>query len=160
MNQYEKTMFIKSISKAAFSFLFIVLFCGPLIAQEADKVSAIEAGGLEKAKEKLVVIWTSGDKEVAMKMVLMYTYNAKKYGWWEDITFIIWGPSARLAAEDEEVQEYMKKMDGEGIILKACKACTDQYDVSANLEEIGVEVKYIGQELTEYLKSKDKVITF
>ncbi len=28
-------------------------------------------------KDKLVVVWTSGDKEVALKMVFMYTFNAK-----------------------------------------------------------------------------------
>ena len=27
--------------------------------------------------EKLVVLWTSGDREVALKMVFMYTFNVK-----------------------------------------------------------------------------------
>jgi len=27
---------------------------------------------------KLLVVWTSGDRDVAMNMVFMYTYNAKK----------------------------------------------------------------------------------
>ncbi|KXS47386.1 MAG: hypothetical protein AWL62_2688, partial [Halanaerobium sp. T82-1] len=33
-------------------------------------------------KNSLVVLWTSGDKEVAKKMVFMYTLNAKTRGWW------------------------------------------------------------------------------
>ena len=28
-------------------------------------------------KDKLVVVWTSGDREVALKMVFMYTINSK-----------------------------------------------------------------------------------
>jgi len=45
----------------------------------------------DPSAEKLVVLWTSGDAEVAKKMVFMYVYNAKKYEWWDEITFIIWG---------------------------------------------------------------------
>ena len=53
----------------------------------------------EIEKEELVVLWTSGDPEVATKMLFMYTYNAKKFGWWDKITLIVWGPSAKLLSE-------------------------------------------------------------
>ena len=39
--------------------------------------------------EKLVVGWTSEDKVVTKNMVFMYTLNAKKRGWFEDVTFIV-----------------------------------------------------------------------
>jgi hypothetical protein len=39
--------------------------------------------------DKLVVLWTSGDRDVAMNMVFMYTLNAKLAGWWPDVTFIV-----------------------------------------------------------------------
>ena len=55
--------------------------------------------------EKLVVFWTSGDKEVALKMAFMYTFNSKKKGWWDDVTLLIWGPSANLTAKDSEIPE-------------------------------------------------------
>ncbi|MFC2104414.1 DsrE family protein [Bacteroidota bacterium] len=110
--------------------------------------------------EKLVVLWTSGDAEVAKKMVYMYTYNAKKYGWWKDITFIIWGPSSKLLSEDTELQDYLKLMKEEGIVLEACKACADMYNVSDKLTELGVDVKYMGTVLTDYIKGEHHVITF
>ena len=110
--------------------------------------------------EKLVVVWTSGDIDVAKKMVYMYTYNAKKYEWWKDITFIIWGPSAKLLAENRELQDYLKKMKDIGIVLEACKACSDMYEVSDKLTELGVDVKYMGVALTEYIKGESHVITF
>lgn len=44
--------------------------------------------------DKLVVLWTSGDRDVAMNMVFMYTLNAKLAGWWQDVTFILNDPSA------------------------------------------------------------------
>ncbi|PKL11189.1 MAG: DsrE family protein, partial [Spirochaetae bacterium HGW-Spirochaetae-6] len=45
-------------------------------------------------EEKLIVVWSTADKEVASKMVFMYTLNAKKFSWWQEITLIVWGPSA------------------------------------------------------------------
>jgi hypothetical protein len=109
---------------------------------------------------KLVVVWSSGDREVALKMVFMYTFNAKKHGWWDDITFIVWGPSEKLLAEDEELQNYLRKMFDVGIRVEACKACSDMYGVSESLAALGVDVKYMGIPLTEYIKEDLKVITF
>ncbi|MFZ5647696.1 MAG: DsrE family protein [Bacillota bacterium] len=44
--------------------------------------------------------------------------------------------------------------------LLACKACTDSYGVSEKLEELGIEVKYMGQPLTKLLKEGYRIITF
>jgi hypothetical protein len=44
---------------------------------ETNNQVSIESDSTEiPASEKLVVLWTSGDPEVAKKMVFMYTYNA------------------------------------------------------------------------------------
>ncbi len=40
------------------------------------------------ATQKLAVIWTSGDREVALKMVFMYVSNAPRFNWWNDITLV------------------------------------------------------------------------
>jgi len=47
-----------------------------------------------------------------------------------------------------------------GIIVEACKACADQYGVAGKLEELGIEVKYMCEPLTDFLKSDVKVVTF
>ena len=110
--------------------------------------------------EKLIVLWTSGDKEVAVNMVFMYAFNAKKKKWWEEVCLIIWGPSTKLLSEDEELQKYIAKMKDTGVKIEACKACSDGYGVSSILEGFGIDVKYMGEPLTEYLKKGYKVITF
>ncbi|MDH3892334.1 MAG: DsrE family protein [candidate division Zixibacteria bacterium] len=115
---------------------------------------------MDEVDDHLVILWTSGDKEVAIKMVFMYAFNAKKNGWWEEITFIVWGPSSKLTSEDSDIQDYIKKMLGEGIDIKACKACADLYGVSDTLASIGIEVKYMGTDLTAFLKSGTKLMTF
>ena len=112
------------------------------------------------ADETLVVIWSSADKEVARNMAFMYTYNAKKKGWWENVIFIIWGPSAKLLAEDTQLQHLLKNMKDMGITLEACKSCSDDYGVSEVLERMSVDVKYMGVPLTDYLKQGMHVLTF
>jgi hypothetical protein len=112
------------------------------------------------ANDSLVVLWTSGDKEVATKMVFMYTMNSRKKNWWNAVTFIVWGPSAKLLSEDLELQKKIAEMKSLGIKLEACKGCSDQYGVSSALENLGIEVKYMGGPLTNYLKGEHRVLTF
>lgn len=109
--------------------------------------------------ESLVVLWTSGDKEVALNMVFMYTLNAKLRNWWKDVRIIVWGPSSRLLCEDKELQDEIRKMKEAGVILEACKACADRYGVSDTLQRLGIHVYYIGKQFTEYLKEGRTVIT-
>jgi hypothetical protein len=110
--------------------------------------------------DKLVVVWSSADRDVAEKMVFMYTKNAKLHGWWDDITFIIWGPSASLLSEDDTLKVQLKEMKDAGIIIEACIVCSDMLGVSGKLEELGVDVKKMGTVLTGYIKEGRKVITF
>ena len=110
------------------------------------------------ASEKLVVLWTSGDKEVAEKMVLMYTFNSKRFEWWKDITLVVWGPSQKVLVENPDIQDYVKKIMEQGTAVKACKGCSDMYGISEKLEELGVEVKYMG-EITDYMKEGRHVLS-
>lgn len=115
---------------------------------------------MSKEKSELVVLWTSGDRDVALKMVFMYTLNAKLKGWWNEVTLIVWGSSAKLLSTDKELKDYIKKMKDEGVILEACRACADMFGVASQLEALGIEVKYMGEPLTAYLKGEKTVITF
>ena len=111
------------------------------------------------ADGKLCVLWTSGDREVALSMVFMYTKNSKLKGWWDQVLLLVWGASARLLAEDAELQRELEELKKAGVQLQACKACADMHGVSDRLAAMGVEVKYTGQPLTEILKTDWKVIT-
>lgn len=110
--------------------------------------------------DHLLIVWTSGDPDVAHKMVFMYAHNARKNGWWDRITLLVWGPSAKLSSENAGIQESLQKMKEAGVELLACKGCADQYGVSSRLEELGIEVKYTGIYLTDFIKSGNKIITF
>lgn len=111
--------------------------------------------------DSLAVLWTSGDAAVAHKVCFMYTHNAKKHNWFDDVTLIVWGPSSKLLAEDESLQVAVRAMIADGVTIKACKACSDSYGVSDELTALGIDVKYMGQPLTQYLKAPNwKTLTF
>ncbi|MEE4195309.1 MAG: DsrE family protein [Anaerolineae bacterium] len=112
-----------------------------------------------ESSKQLTVLWTSGNPVTAKNMVFMYVINAKKFGWWDDITLIIWGASAQLAADRKDFQPYFQSMHEVGVDLVACKACADDLGVTEQLEALGVEVKYMGTGLTEVLQGQGKFIS-
>jgi len=111
--------------------------------------------------DELVVLWTSGDREAALKMAFMYTLNSRRFKWgWKNVMLIVWGPSAKLLAADTELQEHIVEMKERGVNLLACKKCSDLYGVSKDLRRLGIEVKYMGKPLTDYLRNVNcRVIT-
>ncbi|MBI9018344.1 MAG: DsrE family protein [Phycisphaerae bacterium] len=109
---------------------------------------------------RLAVVWSSDDPDVANRVCFMYTYNAKKQKWIDEVTLIVWGPSANLLANNEELQAYVKKMIQADIKVQACVACANSYGVSDKLRSLGIEVKPMGVPLSNLIKDDWKVITF
>lgn len=108
----------------------------------------------------LACIWSAADPEVAKKMVFMYCKNSRLKGWWKRVRLIVWGPSAKLLAGDIELQKELAELRAADVDLYACKACSDMYGVSRELEQLGCRVIYMGQPLTGLLKEGWKVLTF
>lgn len=110
-------------------------------------------------QRKLGILWTSPDRDVALKMVFMYSRASLKNNWWDEVTLIVWGPAAQLLAVDTELQEYLKVMQDYGVKIVACKSCADMYGVDGKLTELGVKVYFVGKTFTEMLQSNWKTIT-
>ncbi len=114
----------------------------------------------DSSAEKLVIVWTSDDPYTAERMVLMYGHAAKNYGWFEEVTLIIWGPSAKMVAENIKIQEKLKAMQEDGVEIRACIVCANMYEVTEELKGMGFDVQGMGKPLTEYLKGGAHVLTF
>jgi hypothetical protein len=110
--------------------------------------------------DKLVIVWTSDNPYTAERMVLMYAHAAKTAGWFKDVTVIIWGPSAKLVAENIKIQEKLKTMQDDGVEIRACIVCANMYEVTEDLKALGFDVQGMGKPLTDYLKSGANVLTF
>lgn len=131
--------------------------------QQAAKIESHPTPAISPVQtaENLAVLWTSADPAVAHKVCFMYTHAAQKQKWFNRVQLIVWGPSSKLLAEDASLQAAVKAMIANGVELKACKACSDSYGVSEKLQQLGIEVKYMGRPLTQILKSPNwKVLTF
>lgn len=130
-----------------------------LISINTFKVMA-QSEKQENTSDKLVVVWTSDDPYVAERVAFMYTHSAKTAGWFSEVTLIIWGPSAKLTAENLKIQEKLKAMQDDGIEIRACIVCADAYGVAEDLKNMDFDVRGMGKPLTDYLKSDAKVLTF
>ena len=119
-----------------------------------------QSGNVSENPDKLVIVWTSDDPYVAERVALMYTHAAKTAGWFNEVTLIIWGPSAKLSAENIKVQEKLKAMQNDGVVIEACIVCANEYGVTDDLKDLNFVVKGMGSPLTDYLKSGAKVLTF
>ena len=109
---------------------------------------------------KLLVVWSSADREVALHNVFMYTHNAAKRGWWDEVRLLLWGPSDTLLVQDAELQEGIRAMLADGVGVLACKACSDNLGTTEALEDLGINVFYVGTALTEMLKEGWVTLTY
>jgi hypothetical protein len=137
-------------------FKWIALSCLLITVNSVE----IKAEDMDEKSDKLAVLWVSGDRDVAEKSCLMYTHAAKRNGWFDEVVLIVWGSSSRILAEDEALQKKVKAMAKDGVIVEACRACSDQLGVTQQLLELGIDVKGMGVPLTEYLKSGYHVLTY
>jgi len=87
----------------------------------------------QEAPTQLCVVWSSGDPGVAKNVCFMYTLNAKKRGWFDVVHLVVWGPSAKLLTEDEELQKEVKAMQDVGVVVEACVTCANNYGVADEL---------------------------
>ncbi len=123
-------------------------------------ILAVVRPSLADENNKLVVLWTSSDRDVALKVCFMYTHATKKNGWFEEVRLVVWGPSAKLLSHDIELQQKIKAMQNDGVEVLACIACANQYGVTEDLRKLGIEVKGMGVPLSDMLKTGWKQLTF
>ena len=107
----------------------------------------------------LYVLWTNDNPVTAEKMVFMYTVNSLLKGWWEKVTLIVWGATAKLVSENADIRKKVIQAQEAGVHITACKARADQLGVTDDLEKLGIEVKYWGVPLTKILVNDEKLIT-
>ena len=107
----------------------------------------------------LHILWTSGDADTAVNMVLMYATNSLLNDWWDQVTVVIWGASQKLAVENEAVRFEMQNAKDVGVEFSACASCASNLGTTEALEADGVEVIRWGQKLSLLLQNGKSVIS-
>jgi len=110
-------------------------------------------------QKQLHILWTNADVDTSLHMVLMYATNAMLRHFWDGVTVIIWGGTAKLAAENDAVRQKMALAMHAGVRFSACTACAENLGVAGELRAMGVEVISWGQPLTELLQSGAPLLT-
>lgn len=103
-------------------------------------------------KENLLIVWTNGDKEVALKFPLLYSSVALPREYWKSIHLMLWGPSILLAKEDTNIKDKLKEIQKTGVKMSACIVCVEDYDAIKELEELNIEINHTGELFTKALK--------
>lgn len=109
--------------------------------------------------DRLNILWTTDNKDTVLNMLTMYAVNSKTNNWWQNVNVIIWGASAKLAGADPQVQTEIKEMIDQGVTIEACKDCCDTFGVTGKLTELGINVRYMGEPLTNYIKTGQNILT-
>jgi hypothetical protein len=109
--------------------------------------------------DKLNILWTTDNKDTVFNMLIMYAINSKIKGWWKNVNVIIWGASAKLVGNDTQVQSEVIEMINQGVKVEACKECCDRVGVTDKLIKLGINVRYMGEPFTDYIKADEKILT-
>lgn len=98
---------------------------------------------------KVLVILSTAEKQKALTGIL-YTSNALKNKWLEEAKVCFFGPFESLLAEDEEVQKAVAQL-AEYQAPVACKFVSDNSGVSDKLSQLGIQLEYVGQMVSDYI---------
>ncbi|QZE13181.1 hypothetical protein K4L44_11340 [Halosquirtibacter laminarini] len=98
--------------------------------------------------EELTILWTTDNANTAINFISMYSGFANSRKFFSKVNIIIWGRANELIKDNDEIHKTIKGMLKSGIKVKACRACSDKMGTTKILEELGVEVDYLGNELT------------
>ena len=99
---------------------------------------------------KLLMIIATGENEKALTG-LMYASKALSEGWMDDVKVIFFGPSERLLIEDEMIAKTAKEI---GAVEKpiACKYISDREGISEKIQDLGLQVEYVGTIISDLLR--------
>jgi hypothetical protein len=109
---------------------------------------------------KVFVMLSTGDREVALEVGLIYPLNAARQKWMDEVKVIVFGPSEKLAAYDMEVQAMLKDLQEAGVEVIACKWCSDRMKITDSIEKAGIKVEYVGPIISQLLQDGWASLTF
>lgn len=101
--------------------------------------------------KKLNILWTNSDPATSEHMVFLYAINAKRKKWFKEVRIIIWGGTSKLSAENRTIRKLIKEAISEVVVIDGCLACARSLGVEKQLEELGVNLSYMGQPLTKII---------
>jgi len=99
---------------------------------------------------RILVIISTGDAGKA-QAGLMYAVNALKHAWMDEVKLFFFGPAETLILQDPHLQELLQEYQQESETAIACKFIADKEDQAAAISALGIEVRYVGQLISDLI---------
>lgn len=101
--------------------------------------------------DRIVVIIGTGEAGKALAGA-MYAVNSLKHGWMSDVKLFFFGPAEKLLLEDPDLQELVKEFQRQERTPVACRFIAEHEGTGDGLEELGVAVEYVGEQISTLIK--------
>lgn len=101
--------------------------------------------------DKVLVIISSADPAKARTGIL-YATNALVNGWLEAVKLIFFGPSQKLLLDNVDLQQAVQHYQEMGETVVACKFLADAEKSSQSIAALGVQVDYVGEMISNFIK--------
>ncbi len=105
--------------------------------------------------KKLLVVWKSNNEIDIHNFVIPYLYNAKRHEWFSEVELLIWGASQEKVLEDTIIQQRIKNLVKNEVVVYASQMCANNLGSQELLESLGVKVMFSGVFLSDRLKDPD-----
>lgn len=103
-----------------------------------------------------ILIWLASGEREKLKPAILYGINARKYGWLDDVKFVVFGESEKLLLEDDDLFNLINDKENTAY----CKFVSDEFGITDKLEKKGANVIYVGDYISNLIKNGYQVITF
>lgn len=109
--------------------------------------------------DKLTILWTSGEKDVAMKVAFRYADEVVQKNLWREVELLVWGASVLLAGSDADIKSKLLNLMEVGIQVKACIVCADEYEVTQELEDMGIELIMVSEHMNDIIANQKPLLS-
>lgn len=111
--------------------------------------------------DQIFLIVSSGDPRIITDIAFNYARKCSVQGWMDKIVVILWGPAQKTIVSQLELKAAtMDLVEDEKIQLWASQELSEDYNVAAKLEELGVIFVNAPEKISRLLKEGWHHLTF
>jgi hypothetical protein len=102
-------------------------------------------------KNRILVIIATADP-VKAEAGMMYAVNSLKHGWMDDVKLVFFGPAEKALLGDPDMQELLLEFHRQDRTAVACRFLAERDGNATGLDELGLDVQYVGSLISGYIK--------
>lgn len=109
--------------------------------------------------KKLIILWTSVSEDNFFNMITPFVLSSQREEWFKEVVVVVWGGSVQTIAKTPAIKTELGIFVDEGIRVKCCLQCANQYGIMSDLEKLGVDVVKMSPVFKDYLLEGARVVS-